>query len=94
MGLSEDDFHRVRTPHQGADRQSVLLSIVRFSAEAVSCAAYSWKSIFTKALTRPFMLFACQPIIQLLGLYMAFVYVSYSNLSIPCPPTNCMIYLS
>ncbi|KAF8647432.1 hypothetical protein AX16_006709 [Volvariella volvacea WC 439] len=34
----------------------------------------SWKSIFAKALTRPFALFARESIVQLLGLYMAFIY--------------------
>ncbi|KAJ3505032.1 hypothetical protein NLJ89_g7631 [Agrocybe chaxingu] len=34
----------------------------------------SWKSIFRKALIRPFQLFAFETIVQLLGIYMAFVY--------------------
>ncbi|KAF9560806.1 MFS general substrate transporter [Agrocybe pediades] len=34
----------------------------------------SWKAVFSKALTRPFMLFYHETIIQLLGIYMAFVY--------------------
>lgn len=34
-----------------------------------------WKRIFAKAIFRPFALFAREPIIQLLGVYMAFVYV-------------------
>ncbi|KAI0947331.1 hypothetical protein AcV7_009784 [Taiwanofungus camphoratus] len=33
-----------------------------------------WKQIVSKALVRPFKLFAHEPIIQLLGVYMAFVY--------------------
>ncbi|EIW57767.1 MFS polyamine transporter [Trametes versicolor FP-101664 SS1] len=33
-----------------------------------------WKNIVTKALIRPFSLFYHEPIVQLLGLYMAFVY--------------------
>ncbi|KAI0751877.1 MFS polyamine transporter [Daedaleopsis nitida] len=33
-----------------------------------------WKNIVKKALVRPFMLFTCEPIIQLLGAYMALVY--------------------
>jgi MFS family permease len=33
-----------------------------------------WKAIFSKALVRPFKLFICEPIVQLLGAYMAFVY--------------------
>ncbi|KAI0084550.1 MFS polyamine transporter [Irpex rosettiformis] len=34
----------------------------------------SWQHIFAKALVRPFKLWYCEPIIQLLGVYMAFVY--------------------
>ncbi|KAI0292739.1 major facilitator superfamily domain-containing protein [Russula brevipes] len=33
-----------------------------------------WKAIFSNALVRPFRLFIHEPIVQLLGLYMAFVY--------------------
>ena len=33
-----------------------------------------WQQIVTKALVRPFKLFYCEPIVQLLGAYMAFVY--------------------
>jgi len=33
-----------------------------------------WKRIFAKALVRPFVIFAYEPIVQLLGIYMAFVY--------------------
>jgi len=33
-----------------------------------------WKSIFAKAMIRPFAIFFNEPIIQLLGLYMAFIY--------------------
>ncbi|KAI0309817.1 major facilitator superfamily domain-containing protein [Amylostereum chailletii] len=36
--------------------------------------ARDWKSVFTKALVRPFALFVYEPIIQLLGVYMAFIY--------------------
>jgi len=34
----------------------------------------SWKIIFANALTRPFQLFFQEPIIQVLGIYMAFLY--------------------
>ncbi|KAE9387803.1 MFS polyamine transporter [Gymnopus androsaceus JB14] len=34
----------------------------------------TWQVIFSKALTRPFALFAREPIAQVIGLYMAFVY--------------------
>lgn len=33
-----------------------------------------WKRIFAKSLIRPFALFSCEPILQLLGVYMAFIY--------------------
>lgn len=33
-----------------------------------------WQQIVTKALVRPFKLFFSEPIVQLLGVYMAFVY--------------------
>ncbi|KAF9044167.1 MFS polyamine transporter [Panaeolus papilionaceus] len=33
-----------------------------------------WKSIFKKALTRPFVLFYYEPIVQLLGIFMAYLY--------------------
>ncbi|KIM73432.1 hypothetical protein PILCRDRAFT_829167 [Piloderma croceum F 1598] len=33
-----------------------------------------WKRIFAKALVRPFAIFAHEPIVQLFGIYMAFVY--------------------
>ncbi len=33
-----------------------------------------WQSIMTKSLTRPFMLFFSEPILQVLGVYMAFIY--------------------
>ena len=33
-----------------------------------------WKRIFAKALIRPFAMFAYEPIVQLFGIYMAFVY--------------------
>ena len=39
-----------------------------------------WKTIFTKALTRPFLLFAFEPIIQVLGIYMAFLYGLFYSL--------------
>ncbi|KAH9474417.1 Efflux pump vrtL [Psilocybe cubensis] len=34
----------------------------------------TWKTIFSKALTRPFQLFIHETIVQILGIYMAFVY--------------------
>ena len=35
---------------------------------------FSWQAIMAKALVRPFALFVKEPIIQLLGLYMAYLY--------------------
>ncbi|KAH0838843.1 MFS polyamine transporter [Lanmaoa asiatica] len=35
---------------------------------------HSWRAIMTKSLVRPFTFFAQEPIIQLLGLYMAYLY--------------------
>jgi len=34
----------------------------------------SWQAIMTKALVRPFAFFVQEPIIQLLGVYMAYIY--------------------
>ncbi|KAG2137983.1 major facilitator superfamily domain-containing protein [Suillus clintonianus] len=34
----------------------------------------SWRTIMTKSLSRPFALFAHEPIVQLLGIYMAYLY--------------------
>ncbi|KAG1731353.1 major facilitator superfamily domain-containing protein [Suillus paluster] len=43
----------------------------------------SWRSIMGKALIRPFALFFREPIVQLLGVYMAFLYgILYRNLSV------------
>ncbi len=33
-----------------------------------------WQAIMTRSLTRPFMLFFNEPILQVFGVYMAFVY--------------------
>jgi len=41
----------------------------------------SWKTIFIIALTRPFQLFAQEPIIQILGIYMAFLYGLFLSLT-------------
>jgi len=37
---------------------------------------YSWRTIMKKSLSRPFVLFAHEPIVQLLGIYMAYLYGS------------------
>ena len=70
----------IRSP---TDRQCVRpISIVMYAS-----ISNSWKVIFSKALVRPFKLFIFEPIVQLLGVYMAFVYgLLYSTLSesLPC----------
>lgn len=43
----------------------------------------SWKDIFRIALTRPFVLFVYEPIIQLLGLYMALLYGNFYRMLFP-----------
>ena len=43
---------------------------------------FRWKNIFIKASTRPFQLFAQEPIIQILGIYMAFIYGLFYSLSL------------
>lgn len=40
----------------------------------VTNADRTWQHVFSKALTRPFALFAREPIVQALGVYMAFIY--------------------
>ena len=44
-----------------------------------------WKRIVAKALVRPFALFVREPIVQLLGVYMAFVYGTLYREWIPHP---------
>lgn len=74
MGIAKDDFNRVRTPYQNADRQ-----LAHFTSYIIylylTNSSLRWKRIFAKAIFRPFALFAREPIIQLLGVYMAFVYL-------------------
>ena len=51
---------------------------------------YSWKILIRTALVRPFALFFYEPIIQILGAYMAFIYgLFYSTLF----PIHIMLYL-
>ena len=59
-----------RTSIETTDRGCVCLNFISFHAYISG----SWKAMFGKALVRPFKLFIHEPIIQLLGLYMAFVY--------------------
>jgi hypothetical protein len=58
-----------RTSTETTDRGCVCL-FISFHAHISG----SWKVMFSKALVRPFKMFIHEPIVQLLGLYMAFVY--------------------
>ena len=55
----------------------VYLILIIYTPSVVS----RWKSIFAKALTRPFQLFVQEPIIQILGIYMAFIYGLFYSMS-------------
>jgi hypothetical protein len=73
----------IRSPMDATDRQCGRLTFVVMYAYISN----SWKAIFIKALVRPFKLFICEPIVQLLGVYMAFVYgllYSTHSESLPC----------
>jgi len=88
----------VRTVFHNDDRQFVvtfhnLFLSLRFSV------FNSWKNIISKALIRPFALFAREPIIQLLGIYMAFIYgllycVSFLASWIVCIPNVIPVFLT
>ena len=60
----------IRSPMGAADRQCVRLIFIITHAYISD----SWKAIFSKALVRPFKMSIYEPIVQLLGAYMAFVY--------------------
>lgn len=62
----------VRTVFDGPDRECARLR--GYLHSSLTCLPSRWKNIVKKALVRPFMLFICEPIIQLLGAYMALVY--------------------
>jgi hypothetical protein len=60
----------IRTSLDTADKQCACLIFISFHTYILR----SWKTVFGKGLIRPFKLFIYEPIVQLLGLYMAFVY--------------------
>ena len=71
--LRPHDYRHIRSVFAGDDREYVpelnasdVTTLTRFT---------SWKHILAKNIIRPFELFIDEPIIQLLGVYMAFVYV-------------------
>jgi len=69
--LLERKATRIRIDMNGNNEKGHRPRVVRTIHEG---ADRHWRVIFRKALTRPFILFFHEPIIQLLGLYMAFVY--------------------
>lgn len=70
--MDEEKAHGVviRISMDATDRQYVRLIFIVVYAYISN----SWKAIMKKALVRPFKLFLYEPIVQLLGLYMAFLY--------------------
>jgi hypothetical protein len=77
----------IRTAMDATGRQCVRLIFIAIYAYFLN----SWKAVFGKALVRPFKLFIYEPIVQLLGLYMAFIYYgllyrAYSEY-LPCMPS-------
>ena len=73
----------IRSSMDATDRQYARLVFIVMCAYILK----SWKAIFKRALSRPFKLFIFEPIVQLLGVYMAFVYgllYSTHSESLPC----------
>jgi hypothetical protein len=60
----------IRISMDDTDRQYVRLIFIVVYAYISN----SWKAIMRQSLIRPFKLFIYEPIVQLLGLYMAFLY--------------------
>ncbi|KIJ09333.1 hypothetical protein PAXINDRAFT_87604 [Paxillus involutus ATCC 200175] len=59
---------------QSMDEEKLPYKEVRTIFEGDDRTYISWKAIMRKALVRPFVLFYYEPIVQLLGLYLAYVY--------------------
>ncbi len=81
----------IRISMDATDRQCVHLIFIPMYAYISN----SWKAIFSKALARPFKMFIYEPIVQLLGVYMAFLYgLLYSGYSesLPCMPSYTFQY--
>jgi hypothetical protein len=64
----------IRSPLDAADRQYVRLIVFIVFIVMYGYISNSWKTVLSKALVRPFKMFIYEPIVQLLGVYMAFVY--------------------
>ena len=60
----------IRISMETTDRQCVDPMLILSHAYVSG----SWGAMFNKGLIRPFRMFIYEPIVQLLGLYMAFVY--------------------
>ena len=86
--MDEEKAHgiTIRTAMDSTNRQCVRLIFIGIYAYISN----SWKAVLSKALIRPFKLFIYEPIVQLLGLYLAFIYGllyrAYSE-SFPCIPS-------
>lgn len=63
------------------DREFYIFSISYIHTVRSPLRESSWKRIFSKALVRPFQLFYYEPIIQVMGTYLAFIYGIYYCLS-------------
>ncbi|KAG1731356.1 MFS polyamine transporter [Suillus paluster] len=64
MDAEKVSYGEIRTVFDGQDRSKVFLQ-------------FHWHTIMAKALIRPFALFFCEPIVQVLGVYMAYLYGSH-----------------
>ena len=73
MGITDPKSELVKTPFDDTNRR--YASHMRFSFSSPNDPhLFSLRHILTKSLIRPFALFVREPIIQLLGVYMAFIY--------------------
>jgi hypothetical protein len=80
----------IRITTKNTDKMCVCLILILFRAYISG----SWKAMFSKALVRPLMLFIYEPIVQLLGLYMAFVYGLLYSMCPESPELDAILYLS
>lgn len=58
----------------GAEGRHEVCRFLVLCDSVLTMPACSWKEFLLRALCRPFVLFAQEPIIQLFGVYLAFVY--------------------
>lgn len=69
MGLTKTYGQYTIAP---TDRTSLVLPLLSLALNPY--VMRRWQAIMTRSLTRPFMLFFNEPILQVFGVYMAFVY--------------------